>query len=251
MGLFGEEFVPDFFDVVAEDNRIVPDVRKAAQVVADGSALLGHDPKFVVRTRSRQPMLEGLTDERATVQIFGREVAFAIGDRNHAVVAVEGAHVPEGALLEDGDVGLVKEARDVLIRNEVLDDGWVREIVVHEGRLARGLEDALHDRGGFFRGLGASVAMDFEMDWCVLFFRLLHQGDRQGDRFLGGSVMVGELAIDRAVVDGHEGGDLGGELLDPAGVEHPTKPQAVFLDQSLDLREIGGPAVALEASVPD
>ena len=178
MGLFSEEFVPDFFDVVAEDNRIVPDVRKAAQVVADGSALLGYDPKFVVRTRPSQPMLEGLADERTAVHIFGREVAFAVGDRNHAVMAIEGAHMPEGALLEDGDVGLVKEARDEVLRNKVLHDGWVREIVVHEGRLARGLEDALHDRGGFFRGLGASVAMDFEMDWCVLFFRLRHQGDR-------------------------------------------------------------------------
>ena len=53
MGLFGEEFVPDFFDVVAEDNCVLPDVREAAQVVADGSALLGYDPKFVVRARSR------------------------------------------------------------------------------------------------------------------------------------------------------------------------------------------------------
>ena len=108
--LLGEEFVPDFFDIVAEDNRILPDVREAAQVVADGGALLGHDPKFVIRARSRQPMLEGLTDERAAGLVFGRKVAFAVSDRNHAVVAVEGAHVPEGGLLEDGDVGLVKKA---------------------------------------------------------------------------------------------------------------------------------------------
>ena len=53
--------------------------------------------------------------------------------------------------------------------------------------------------------------------------------------------MVGELAIDWTVVDGHEGGDLGGELLNPAGVERPAEPQAVFLD----LREIRGPAVTL------
>lgn len=69
--LLGEEFVPDFFDVVAEDNRVLPDIREAAQIVADGGTLLGHDPEFVIRARSRQPVLEGLTDERAAVHIFG------------------------------------------------------------------------------------------------------------------------------------------------------------------------------------
>ena len=63
--------------------------------------------------------------------------------------------------------------------------------------------------------------------------------------------MVGELAINRAVVDGHDGGDLGGKLLDPTGVERSAEPQTVFLDQFLDFREIGGPTVALEAGVAD
>ena len=249
--LLGEDFVPDFFDVVAEDDCVLPDVREAAQVVADGGALLGHNPEFVVRAWACEPVLEGLADERAAVQVFGRKVALAIGDRNHAVVAVEGAHVPEVRLLEDRDVGFVKEAGDVVLRDKVLDDGRVREVVVHAGCLACGFEDSGHNGGGFFRSLGAGVAVDFKVDQGVLFFRLRHQGDRQSDGLVGWRVMVGELAIDRAVVDGHERGDFWGELLDPSGVERPAEPQAVFLDQLLDLREIGRAAVALEAGIPD
>ena len=69
--LLGEEFVPDFFDVVTEDDCVLPDVREATEVVADGGALFGHDPEFVVRAWSGEPVFEGLADERSAVRVFG------------------------------------------------------------------------------------------------------------------------------------------------------------------------------------
>lgn len=49
------EFGPHLLDVFAEGDGILPDVGEAAEVVADGAALFGNDPKLVAGARAFKP----------------------------------------------------------------------------------------------------------------------------------------------------------------------------------------------------
>ena len=97
----GKHSIPSHQQMVPEHLAILPNRRPGRDAVAGANrAQFRHDPEFVVGAWSLKPALEGrLCKGKIVLKLFG-QIAFAVGDRDLAMMPVEGPAVKKVSVLD-------------------------------------------------------------------------------------------------------------------------------------------------------
>ena len=123
----------------------------------------------------------------------------------------------------------------------------MREIKIHP-RVFAGLGlHAFSDAVGFFGCLGASVAVDLEINFGTLLLGFRHQSYREFNGIFDRRVVIGELAVDGALIEGKRLGDTRREVRRFASVEESTVAQPRFGQTFSETRSIDSGGAGVES----